>query len=795
MSGDVLKSLQNLTDKPKASTTAMEVESEERFEMIVPDLTLINGEMRPKDWPASKGEIDLAVQDLPHDSADTEWWYANGHFKTEAGKEYSFFCSFFRMVLCWDEEKGAMQHVHALNWALVDPDNKVYHFDPVLSKNAPAVVKAQIEAGSSKLDPRLEEAFLEVLNKGKVPLPDRLFEGDVTVCKDKLDIDFSGNTFVKTLEGNYKVHCESPALGIALDVELKPQRKAIRQGHNGIVKIGLNGDEMFYYFIPRNELTGTVTIKGKEEKISGRGWYDHEFGGRPRHRDPKSAEKEVFAPKLEYGWNWLSLQLSNGTDITANTVFSPSEGMKVLDKFAIVVQPDGTRHEVGCEFKPLNSWISVRTTTDFPTQWLLTIPDLKIEIEIEAAFPNQEFMTLISKPSFWEGRVHAKGVCGGDQVTGLGFIERHGFGDMSSLDKFFKRISKLVRMEIDKVIPLEADYEKVRDLVADEKNDHLMKGLDTQTYIDTICRPIREIVDRGGKAWRSFALLLVLDAVGGNSFEYQHWLSMPEIMHVGSLIVDDIQDESETRRGGPCCHKIYGDAIAINAGTAAYFIALDILQKKSPNMTQATRIQIYEQYFLTLRAGHAGQAFDIKGLEYMMDDAIATGECDKLVNAVICTHRLKSAVPAGTLARMGSIVGGGSNVQTEALAAYFEAIGIAFQVIDDVLNLRGLPGKVKGEDLMAGKITYPVALAMNKSKLAQKKRADLWNVIQSKPQDPKVVDALVEIIEDCGALPEAEQHAKDMVEAAWKKLDPVVPDSFYKLNIRAFGSYVLSRHY
>jgi geranylgeranyl pyrophosphate synthase len=60
-----------------------------------------------------------------------------------------------------------------------------------------------------------------------------------------------------------------------------------------------------------------------------------------------------------------------------------------------------------------------------------------------------------------------------------------------------------------------------------------------------------EIVDRGGKSWRSFAFLLCIDCVGGFSPTYKHWLAMPELMHVGSLIIDDIQDKSDTRRGGP----------------------------------------------------------------------------------------------------------------------------------------------------------------------------------------------------------------------------------------------------
>jgi hypothetical protein len=67
------------------------------------------------------------------------------------------------------------------------------------------------------------------------------------------------------------------------------------------------------------------------------------------------------------------------------------------------------------------------------------------------------------------------------------------------------------------------------------------------------------------------------------------------------------QDDSAQRRGGPCAHHIYGNALSINAGTAAYFLALDTLQKMTPGLTDAMRLKIYDMYFLTLRAGHCGQ--------------------------------------------------------------------------------------------------------------------------------------------------------------------------------------------
>lgn len=325
-----------------------------------------------------------------------------------------------------------------------------------------------------------------------------------------------------------------------------------------------------------------------------------------------------------------------------------------------------------------------------------------------------------------------------------------------------------------------------------------MEGLNIDVFSKTMISPIRDIIDRSGKAWRSYILLLCMDCVGGNSSKYEHWLSLAEIVHVGSLIIDDIQDESDMRRGGPACHLLHGRAQAINSGTAAYFLALHTLIKQTPQLTPELILNIYDIKFMTLRAAHTGQALDIYGLDYMMDDVVETGDSLTIEKAVLCTHRLKSGVPAGSLARLGAIIGGGTNEQCDALENYVQSIGIAFQIIDDVLNLRGFEEntKMRGEDIMAGKVTFPIAKAMNTKYLNSKlQRKYVWDIIKSKTTDVTLVNDVIQLLEKCDCINESVTYAKSLIEAAWIKLDPLIPDSFYKLFLRAFGLYILQRHY
>ena len=273
---------------------------------------------------------------------------------------------------------------------------------------------------------------------------------------------------------------------------------------------------------------------------------------------------------------------------------------------------------------------------------------------------------------------------------------------------------------------------------------------------------------------------------------------MPEFMHVGSLIVDDIQDKSETRRGGPCAHLIYGEPLAINAGTAAYFQCEQLIS--APGLTDAETVKCYKLYFAALRGGHAGQALDIHGNDYLMDEVVETGDAALLEQRICAIHRLKTAVPAGTLARMGCTVGGGTDAQIEAVGRFMEAVGVAFQIMDDVLNLRGIYSskadkkagtmlKTLGEDIVDGKVTMPVALYMARMR-DRERRKSIWETIKSKPEDPVVVQGVIDELERVGAVQACVEMSNKIVEDAWAIVDKSIPDSFSKMMLRSFGWFV-----
>jgi geranylgeranyl pyrophosphate synthase len=212
-------------------------------------------------------------------------------------------------------------------------------------------------------------------------------------------------------------------------------------------------------------------------------------------------------------------------------------------------------------------------------------------------------------------------------------------------------------------------------------------------------------------------------------------------------------------------------------------------------LSDADRLRIYDLYFEALRAGHAGQALDLEGFDDVLDDAVARGDGEGLERRILAIHRLKTAAPASALARMGAVAGGGTAAQIEGVGGFFEGLGLAFQIIDDVLNLRGFGRGLKstGEDIMHGKVTLPVAKAFGR--LAPERRAWLLAELRDKPQAPERIAACIAAIEACGALDACVEQAHALVESAWQRFDPLVEDSFPKLILRAFGWYVLERHY
>ncbi len=749
-------------------------------------------------WPPPQtlGFRDL---DLPQATAGLQWWYFHGHLSA-GGREFSLFASFFRAVTGRHEADGAPRHGHALTWALTDLGLGIYHKDSRVDPDAPAIGLKNLLAKELAYDDWIDRAVVEVLRRGVVPLPDRPFAGPVMVSELELDLGYGDCRLSWESDGGYRLELGDASGGYGCDLVFRPTKEPVRHGGDGLIR-GLGSGETFYFSIPRCLVEGTLRAGGETLTVErGQGWYDREFTGSVGEgspaalREPAAARREPAQERAEdLAWSWLAVQLDDGTDLCAYEAFSLTTGARV-EKQLLIVSADGT-HGKSQDFDLTcgEPWCSSRTFQEYPMRYGLRTARLGLDLVVEATVPDQEFMTVIARPAFWEGSCRVRGTAFGRPVSGRAFVERTGFGVIDDLTSLSTAVGQAVRSALDRVVPRDPGYEQMRLLIAAKSRDRLMDGVDLPTLTANLITPMREIADRGGKAWRSYAALVCCDAVGGDSRDYVDWLAAPELLHVGSMMVDDVQDRSAVRRGGPAAHVLHGEARAINAGTAAYFLAERILADN--DLTKEQQLRLYELYFLALRAGHAGQALDLAGLGDQMPEVVATGEAGALTRRVLAAYRLKTAAPVSCLAAMGALAGGANDEQIAALSTYLEAMALGFQVRDDVLNLTGFEGdrKSRGEDVRNGLVTLPVAYAMGR--LPLRRRQWLWRTLSACPQDEPTVAQVTAVIESCGALAACGEYASSLVEDGWREVESVLEPSFYSVMLRALGWFAVERRH
>jgi geranylgeranyl pyrophosphate synthase/predicted secreted hydrolase len=738
----------------------------------------------PLDWPLP-GPLDLAVQDLPHASSTIEWWYLHGHLTLEGDREVSLFAGFFRRQAGREDTlREGRAWRHHLAWGVTEADGR-HLCGTLLDPATPADAVRLIRSNGMSSDDRLRHALLEIVEQGRFPGPDRLLRTPGLVATDRLSLDLDGNRLDSSEPGVYTLRLDDAESSSGCDLRFTSLKPPQRHGIDGHVA-GFTARSMFYYFQPRCRVEGTISLDGVNYRVTeGQGWVDHEFG---RHEDGRTDDQPSF------GWNWFAGQLDDGSDITCYETFDQGRRDRVIERAVIVVS-----HEGRCDtftdfaFEPTEHWTSVRTFATYPVAWHLRIPGCGIDLAVEAAAPGQEVITLLAPPGFWEGRIRVTGISQGRAVQGKGYVEVSGLGHADSLDGFFSAVGAETRRAVDAFVPQVLESKDLVRLYACERDAVWVKGVDARRAARVLTNPLRDIALRGGKAWRSYALLACMEAVGADPDRYRHWLALPEILHSGSLIIDDVQDRSTVRRGGPACHVVYGEASAINVGGVAPYLALTAIL--ADNLPISLRIDIYEIFHQTMRAAYLGQALDVMGLHDLLPVVVETGDARALEEAVLTMHRLKSAVPPAALARMAVRIARGTSAQEKVLAGLFEAYGLAFQIVDDVLNLRGFEGerKNRGEDLVEGKITAPVAKAFGR--LDREGRVALFSVLSAGSRDAAAVESAIALLERCEALDDCLTEADAIVEKAWAAAAPLVADSHAKLMLRAFGWYVLQRHY
>jgi geranylgeranyl pyrophosphate synthase len=310
-----------------------------------------------------------------------------------------------------------------------------------------------------------------------------------------------------------------------------------------------------------------------------------------------------------------------------------------------------------------------------------------------------------------------------------------------------------------------------------------------ETLNKAVTEPIWEFLDRGGKRWRPFLFLLVCEALGKNPEDFMEFAIIPEVIHNGTLIIDDIEDSSDYRRGKPCTYKIYGLDIAINAGNAMYYLPLLPLIKNKEKIQPSKLCKIYEIYVQEMINLSLGQAMDIawhKGLA----KADEIGEKDYLQ---MCAY--KTGTLARMSAKMAAVLADATLEQVEKIGHFAESTGVAFQMQDDILDLTGeeFAGKKggRGKDITEGKRTLIVIHTLKVADSKDKKR--LIEILNMHTSDQKLREEAIAIMEKYGSIDYTKRFATNIVEESWKEVEKILPASEAKEKLKAFAEFLIKR--
>jgi geranylgeranyl diphosphate synthase type II len=215
----------------------------------------------------------------------------------------------------------------------------------------------------------------------------------------------------------------------------------------------------------------------------------------------------------------------------------------------------------------------------------------------------------------------------------------------------------------------------------------------------------------GGKRLRPILCLAAADAVSGKTEAAIPAACALEMIHTYSLIHDDLpaMDDDDLRRGKPTSHVVFGEALAILAGDGLLTEAFVLLSDyRSLLPERALRLIGVIAKAASYRGMVGGQVVDMLSQSRPAD-----------LQTVQQMHDRKTAALITAATESGALAGGGSDDQVEALARYGRAIGLAFQIADDILDIEGsteVLGKTAGSDVARGKVTYPVVVGMEGSR-------------------------------------------------------------------------------
>lgn len=331
-------------------------------------------------------------------------------------------------------------------------------------------------------------------------------------------------------------------------------------------------------------------------------------------------------------------------------------------------------------------------------------------------------------------------------------------------------------MQLSKLLPAIAARE-IFDLIADDLQ-HVEKeiGLESIAAVDVVTAIGQYLHSSGGKRLRPALLLLASKLAGGGGQSAIRLAAVVEIIHGATLVHDDVIDEAQTRRGRPSTNVQWGNHTSVLAGDWLYM--------------QAFQIALRERSFAILDLLIGLTQMMVEGeliqLERIGRINVTEADCMELVDR-------KTAGLFSVCARLGALAAGANSTTEAKLGEYAWNVGMAFQLVDDVLDFTSREktlGKPVGNDLREGKVTLPLVYALEQATAAE--RAQVQTILRERSYDRAPFRNILDMIEKYRGFDRVRERTLGFTERA-RGIICEFPESAYQRALYAVTELVAER--
>lgn len=292
--------------------------------------------------------------------------------------------------------------------------------------------------------------------------------------------------------------------------------------------------------------------------------------------------------------------------------------------------------------------------------------------------------------------------------------------------------------------------------------------------------PIEYILSLGGKRLRPYLLMLVAKGYGANSEQSLYPALAIEIFHNFTLVHDDIMDNAPLRRGNETVHEKWDQNVAILSGDTMMVQSYQNLIKNVP----AEKLhEVLEIFNTTAVKVCEGQQWD---MDFETRDEVSVDEYIKMI-------RYKTAELLGGAMKIGAVLGSANQEQKDLIYQFAIEIGIAFQLMDDLLDVyadQAKFGKQVGGDIIENKKTY---LYLQLEKAISEDDNKLWDSLKAENDTAKKVEGVKDLYNKYGIDTDTKSLIKEYYDAGLKTLESVSMTESYKEELKKFADKLNSR--